>query len=116
MRSFLASIAILLLTLTSASASTFVAKPIYCDSIDNDRGSLFGKFKEDGLQPLIGMTGISWKDDESTMVAEFYMFVNIETQQWAIVELDSQIICLLSGGSMVEFNPDKLKELLNWDY
>lgn len=115
MRWILVLLAVLAFSQPVKADPLFVSKPIYCDYHEEEMGSLFLRFKQDGLEPLWGGTGVTWRDDEETDYAEFYFFVNLETQQWALVELDSEIICLLSGGTVIEFNPETLRDYLNWD-
>ena len=117
MKTFLASIGLLLLSAChpviaqdlNPSGTPLYAKPVPCGGMPG----LIVEFNKSNMYPLVGLGGISWKDDGGTQASATIVVVD-ENGRFAVVEKTAGQFCLLSTGNVVEYNSETLKELMEW--
>ena len=91
------------------SGEPLYSKPVPCGGLP----SLILEFEKSNMYPIMGLGGYSWVDDGSTQ-ASVVLIVIDEDGRYAVVEKNASFFCLLSTGNVVEYNSDKLKELMEW--
>lgn len=117
MKRLLASMATLLLATCSPvaaqdynpSGQPLYSKPVPC----GDLPGLIVEFEKSDMYPLMGMGGFSWLEDGTTQTSVTIVVVDADGR-FAVVEKNTSFFCLLSTGNVVEYNSDKLKELMEW--
>tara|TARA_X000001316_G_C917801_1_gene31980 strand:- start:123 stop:461 length:339 start_codon:yes stop_codon:yes gene_type:complete len=92
-------------------AQILYQKPVICGSMK----ALIPEWEKDGMYPLTGLLGGSptkelgkYKDSYSVLL------VNPEGK-WAFFEYNGGKSCLLSGGFMVQYNSNEIKEFMGWE-
>lgn len=91
------------------SGAPLYAKPVPC----GDLPGLIKEFEKSDMYPLMGLGGFSWMDDGTTQPSVTIVVVDADGR-FAVVEKNIQMYCLLATGNVVEYNSDKLKELMDW--
>lgn len=117
MKTLLAGMATLLLATCSPvaaqdynpSGTPLYSKPVPC----GDLPGLIVEFEKSDMYPLMGMGGFSWLEDGTTQASVTIVVVDADGR-FAVVEKNASFFCLLSTGNVVEYNSDKLKELMEW--
>jgi hypothetical protein len=104
-------LAIMAILYSSSAYAQIFAKPVHCsDTLE----TLIPVWEKEEVFPLLALGGNSWTDDGSTIPSVMYIVVNADGRN-AIVERTGTGFCLLSSGSVVEYNPDKIKEMMEWE-
>ena len=91
------------------SGTPLYAKPVPCGGMP----ALIREFNKSDMYPLVGLGGISWLDNGETQASVTIVVVDANGR-FAVVEKNAEQFCLLSTGNVVEYNSDKLKELMEW--
>lgn len=110
MKTLLASIATTVLFACQPVAAQMYSKPVSC----GDMQVLIPEWEKDNMYPLVGVAGVSptvTPGEYKTSVT--VLLVNAEGK-WALFEYSGSQFCLLSGGNVVEYNSDKIKDIMEW--
>lgn len=87
----------------------WAAKPVQCGAPSD----LFTRFQDRGMQTFFGGIGLSNSVNYETPLEVFvFLSINMETQQWAAVEVnnDKTDACIVGFGQGTLFDPAELKE------
>ena len=93
--------------LSSASSVNMVNKKLS----DNP---LLLSWEDENVYPLVALGGVAWMSGGETVPAVTFILVN-EDGRNAVVEQTESGYCLLSSGNVVEYNSDKIKEMMKWE-
>ena len=93
----------------------WAAKPVQCGApLD-----VFARIKSDGMETFFGGLGktdsINYETPRDVFV---FLSINLETQQWAAVEINNEKTdaCIIGYGQGVVFDPVQLKEFTSPEY
>lgn len=112
MKTILASTAMLLLSAcATVTEAQMFAKPVHCAP---ELDSLIEAWEEENVYPLVALGGVAWMSGGETVPAVTFILVN-ENGRNAVVEQTESGYCLLSSGNVVEYNSDKIKEMMKWE-
>ena len=108
MKTFLLSVIMAVSVSGHTIAQELYAKPVPCGGLPG----LIVEFEKSDMYPLVGLGGISWLDDGTTQASVTIVVVDANGR-FAVIEKNAQDFCLLSTGNVVEYNSEKLKELMD---
>jgi len=94
-----------------ADAAQMFAKPVHCAPTLE---SLIEAWEDENVYPLVALGGVAWMSGGETVHAVTFILVN-EDGRNAVVEQTESGYCLLSSGNVVEYNSDKIKEMMKWE-
>ena len=94
-----------------ADAQQMYAKPVHCAPVLD---SLIEAWEDEGVYPLVALGGVSWISGGQTIQSVTFILVN-EKGRNAVVEQTESGYCLLSSGNVVEYNSDKIKQMMKWE-
>lgn len=87
----------------------WAAKPVQCGAPYD----VFTGFKNQGMKTFFGGMGLSNSVNYETAIEVFvFLAIDMETQQWAAVEVndDKTSACIIGFGQGTLFDPEELKE------
>ena len=111
MKSLLASIATIVLFACQPVAAQMYAKPVSC----GDMKELIPEWEKDDMYPLVGLGGMSPTENPGKYKNSVTVLIVNDDGKWALFEYSGSQFCLLSGGYVIEYNSNKIKDIMDWD-
>ena len=111
MKTFLASIAAIVLFACQPVAAQMYAKPVSC----GEMSILIPEWEKDGMYPMVALGGLSPTETPSQYKNSVTVLIINEDGKWALFEYSGSQFCLLSGGSVIEYNSDEIKKIMGWN-
>ena len=111
MKIFLASIAAIVLFACQPVAAQMYAKPVSCGDIKE----LIPEWDKDGMYPMVALGGLSPTQTPGEYKDSVTVLIINENGKWSLFEYSGTLFCLLSGGNMIEYNSNKIKDIMEWN-